>query len=434
MFAKQEKIIESSPRPVSIEGTEKILSQMKRGICKIYKCNGTGFFCKIPFKNKTFNTLITNYHVIDKEYISNNKIIKISLNDDKIEKDIELNNRKIFLTEKYDIAIIEIKDSDNINVDYLELDEKIFKDNSEFYYENNSIYVLHYPKMSKASASYGIIKKIMNFNVSHTCSTEPGSSGAPIINLLNNKVIGIHNKASIFNFNIGSLIKNSINEFIQNEDKSKSDKNIINIIKNEKIFNLIKNKISNKYIINEFNNKYKKEINLIYFSKYGGFESIFGHEFVKNNKNNIDIIINGTEYKLIDYYYELKKGENNIQIKIKNKITNLEYMFYNCTCLKNIEELKYLDTKDINNFSYMFCKCHILSDINALQNWDVSSAKNFEGMFSGCSSLSDISGLKHWNVSNVNNFNSMFKGFSSSLNLKSLLKWNISEAQYQSMK
>ena len=39
-----EKLIESSPKPITIQETETILSQMKNSICKIYKCNGTGFF------------------------------------------------------------------------------------------------------------------------------------------------------------------------------------------------------------------------------------------------------------------------------------------------------------------------------------------------------------------------------------------------------
>ena len=33
---------------------------------------------------------------------------------------------------------------------------------------------------------------------------------------------------------------------------------------------------------------------------------------------------------------------------IKNNLTNLKNMFYECKSLKNINELKYLDTKDIN--------------------------------------------------------------------------------------
>ena len=46
-------------------------------------------------------------------------------------------------------------------------------------------------------------------------------------------------------------------------------------------------------------------------------------------------------------------------------------MFFECKNLKNIDELKYLNTK----------------------YWNI-----FEGMFFGCSSLSDIKGLEKWNV------------------------------------
>ena len=41
-----------------------------------------------------------------------------------------------------------------------------------------------------------IINNIENYEISHYCSTEKGSSGSPIINLLNHKVIGIHKKCS----------------------------------------------------------------------------------------------------------------------------------------------------------------------------------------------------------------------------------------------
>jgi V8-like Glu-specific endopeptidase len=187
---------------------------MKNSICKIYKCNGTGFFCNIIFQNFEFKVLITNYHVIDKKYIEDNKMIKISLNDEKEKKDIELNQRKIYFNDKYDITIIEIKNSDNINVNYLELDEKIFEDNSELYYENKSIYILHYPNQDKSSVSYGITKKIENGEINHLCSTQPGSSGSPILDLNNNKVIGIH-KGSLKekNINLGTLLRKPLEQF-----------------------------------------------------------------------------------------------------------------------------------------------------------------------------------------------------------------------------
>ena len=93
-----------------------------------------------------------------------------------------------------------------------------------------------------------------------------------------------------------------------------------------------------------FQTKYKNIINLIYETKYQDIINILGQKFIKNNKYNIELVINGIK-KELDYKYKLKKGENKITIIIKNKIINLEDMFYECKTLKNIEELKYLDTK-----------------------------------------------------------------------------------------
>ena len=112
------------------------------------------------------------------------------------------------------MTIIEIKNSDNLNVNYLELEEKLFEDNSELYYENKSIYILHYPNQGKASVSYGITKKIENGEINHLCSTQPGSSGSPILDLNNNKVIGIH-KGSLKdkNINLGTLLRKPLEQF-----------------------------------------------------------------------------------------------------------------------------------------------------------------------------------------------------------------------------
>ena len=81
------------------------------------------------------------------------------------------------------------------------------------------------------------------------------------------------------------------------------------------------------------------------------------------------------EIELIEKY-KLKEDNNNIKIIIKNKFIDLKNMFYECKSLKNIDELKYLDTKEINNFSYMSYKCSSLTDIKPLQNWNVSN-KNY---------------------------------------------------------
>ena len=174
-----------------------------------------------------------------------------------------------------------------------------------------------------------------------------------------------------------------------------------------------------------FKDKYNKII-LIYEKKsdYNEANNIFGSKFVENNKDKIELIINGEKNELISEY-KLKEGENKLEIIIKNKITNLEYMFYNCISLKNIEGLKFLDTKEIKNFSYMFSGCESLSDIKGLENWNVSNGNNFSYMFIGCKSLSDIKGLENWNVSNVNNFSYMLRNCESLSEIKVLENWNV---------
>ena len=347
----KEKFLELYPRPSTIECTTKILSQMKNSICKIYKCNGTGFFCNIPYKNSTLKALITNYHVIDDIYISNNKIIKITLNDDKEEKDISLGNRKIYLNKEYDITIIEIKRSDDINANYLELDDKIFKYNSEFYYDRISIYALHYPNKDKASVSYGILKNINNYNINHTCCTLPGSTGSPIINLLNNKVIGIHKEASKYNFNIATFIKYPINEVISNENNNIGIQ-IENNANNDK--NDDDENDNGNILINEFEEVEKK---------------IF--EYLKE-RLNINII--GNEAKLI-----LQKKEiNNIDLNLLSKLrfNQLKSLNLSSNKISDIEPIKYFTNIENLNLSSNYIKdIKPIKYLNKLKLLDLTNNK-----------------------------------------------------------
>jgi len=219
---ENEKMIKNSPAPVDISGTKTILDQMMNCICKIKinATNGTGFFCKIPFGNSSMKVLMTNYHVLDEIYYNQNKELYLLLNDDKEVKIIQLGEkRETYFNEEYDIAMIELKENDNIN-NFLELDDNLFKEESQVYYKDISIYILHYPLGNKASVSYGLSTDIYDYEIKHICSTEHGSSGSPILNLSNNKVIGIHKQSSIkFNFNLGTNLKFPLNIFYQKNFK-----------------------------------------------------------------------------------------------------------------------------------------------------------------------------------------------------------------------
>ena len=281
----QEKIIKEESISISLEGTKNILFQMENCICKIYLKNykiGIGFLCKIPFRNNLLPVLITNNHILNN--IGNNEIIKLIINNEVKEIKLDKSRKKYISHDKnIDISILEIKPNKDKIYNYLEFDENdIFKKegNFELEYKRELIYIIHYPN-EKLSVSYGSINEIIdNKRFIHYFRIEEGSSCSPILSLKTFKVIGIHsNYSKNVKLNYGIIIK---------------------------------------YVINDFN-EYKNEINIIYKTDEEGEENIFGDKFVENNKNNIKLIINGDKNDLINRF-NLRKGENNIKIIIKNKI------------------------------------------------------------------------------------------------------------------
>ena len=123
----KEQNISTSPEPISLKITEKIIEQMKNNsICRINNHGkGTGFFVKIPYKSELLPVLITTSHAINIDDIQNNKIISLYLNNGKMTIKLD-NNRLRYSNEKLDITIIEIKENDhNLNIKYFELDDGI---------------------------------------------------------------------------------------------------------------------------------------------------------------------------------------------------------------------------------------------------------------------------------------------------------------------
>ena len=232
--------IELYPRPVTIEGTKEILHQMENNICKIHKISGakgTGFFVKISYNNDIIPVMITNHYILDEKDLKGNEEINISINDDSTIKTIKLNEkRRIYSNEEYDTTIIEIKPEKDDIKDFMELDDNIFKEKSKILYNKQSIYIIHYPKGEKAKVSYALMQNgDEEYNITHCCCTETGSSGSPIINLLNNKIIGIHKQGfSKLQKNYGTFLKYPINEYINKHLKNNTINNNDNLVnKNE---------------------------------------------------------------------------------------------------------------------------------------------------------------------------------------------------------
>ena len=236
----KERILKDSLRTISLPMQIEITKQMKKCVCKIHISgeSGTGFFAQIPYKESIIKVLITNNHVLNANDILDNKLITFSINNDI--RDIKIGKeRKKYTSEKYDTTIIEIKETDKLEnvIEYLEIDDINLKyirekdkqlSNEHFnnLYKDESLYILNYLGGKDIVISYGFFSKIEESKIYHKCSTDNGSSGAPILSLENNKVIGIHFGFSTIELkiNLGTLIAYPIIEFnFQNINTTKKN-------------------------------------------------------------------------------------------------------------------------------------------------------------------------------------------------------------------
>ena len=271
-------------------------------------------------------------------------------------------------------------------------------------YKNKQIYLFHYPKGLKMECSIGLIKNISinNYNIQHLCDSSAGSSGVPIINSLNFKVIGIHKGGAegAKNYNVGTLLKKPIEMFKEENYKNEKENNnkqenikenyenkekANNKIKlNEIIENKANNNLKNKEELNEIN---KDEIAIQY--KIENIVNsknirIFGDKFVENNKEICKIILNENEIELCSHLNinanQLNNGIFEIRLKGINKITNMSNMFkseFNDSIpLSSLSDISKLNTQNASNMSFMFYYCESLSSLPDISNWDTKNVTN----------------------------------------------------------
>ena len=358
MDGDNESILLGYPNIISYECIQKIIEQMEKSICKIKigHNQATGFFCKIPFPDKEnmLPILITNNHVIENEVLyKDNEIISIKIKEDDDFKKINLSKRLKYSNEEYDITMIEIKDSDEIK-NYLELDDKIIDNiiknkNKNSEYIDETVYVIQYPK-GKLGVSFGILEKIFEdkkYNFSHKCSTEGGSSGAPILNL-NNKIIGIHKQGTINNkFNKGTFLNYSIKEFIKMNYKSNNIQDIV--INNDK------NNISHK---KEKITNYNEILERFEYFDYFDENELLAAEFI--SKYNLNLNFKGENI----LFMSLNLRDEGFKDLCQIEFPNLKKLYLN---ENNISDIRPLEKAKFNKLEFLGLGDNIISDINILE-------------------------------------------------------------------
>ena len=146
-------------------------------------------------------------------------------------------------------------------------------------------------------------------------------------------------------------------------------------------------------------------------------------------ENNIELYFND---KKIKFDYKLKvnakreKKEINIRFKFKKNLTNMSYMFYNCSSLNSIDFSRF-NTDKVTNMSWMLYNCSSLNSID-LSSFNTDNVINMNHMFYNCSSLKSID-LSSFYTDNVINMRYMFNNCSSlkSIDLCSFNTYNVTD-------
>ena len=162
---------------------------------------------EIPIKLALF----TNNHILDRNCIETGKKIIIEHKNFEKLKILDITkDRRTFTNEELDYTCIEIFENDNIFKNN-ELEELFIIDQNSLEKDvshllNKDILILQYPEGNEFCFSVGIINYINNVNISHTASTNKGSSGSPLLKRNDYSIIGIH---------LGSKMKQANEELVE---------------------------------------------------------------------------------------------------------------------------------------------------------------------------------------------------------------------------
>ena len=112
----------------------------------------------------------------------------------------------------------------------------------------------------------------------------------------------------------------------------------------------------------------------------------------------------------------------NIDLNIDfSKVTDISFMFYGCTGLKEIDVSNW-DVSNVTNFDHF--AAHAKLKRKGIENWNTASAINMNAMFHNCAE--EELDLSKFDVSNVKYFCQMFENSPNLKRIKGLEKWDTS--------
>ena len=366
-----------------------------------------GFFCKVFYNNKKYKLLLTYYNknlnkndFIECHRIDFSNLISISPND----------QRNIYLNQKYNILIFEIKDYEEIDYFY-EYDCDNSEENSnsnDLNEKGNLLYLLSLNKKNEylhLHFAIGILNNFIDNEIDISFDYDKGFLGCPIINITNNKLIGIlsssdkgislkyilkeyflnNNNAFVIDISMNNFQQMNLMEIQQYQMEQLKHQNHMDEIKNK---NQIKIKVEVNFDFGEINKRIK------FFNKLDNID-----------KDDIEIYINDIKFEYQNWFIAGKKGIYNIKLIFKKNIKDCSQMFARCYDIIELD-LSCFNTKNVINMKEMFFECERLKTID-LSNFNTENVTNMESMFCECYELNHLD-VSSFNTKKVNTMYSMF--------------------------
>ena len=121
---------------------------------------------------------------------------------------------------------------------------------------------------------------------------------------------------------------------------------------------------------------------------------------------NCKIKIDGESIPFCYLYRFNKSGKHHIMYSFSINLTNINYMFFKCSSLTNID-LSNFNTQNVTDMSDMFNGCSSLVNLD-LSNFNLKKVKYMTNIFNLCISLKNVKfNLLNVgdNINKINNFN-----------------------------
>ena len=65
-----------------------------------------------------------------------------------------------------------------------------------------------------------------------------------------------------------------------------------------------------------------------------------------------------------------------------NNITNMSYIFYDCSSLKSLPDISNWNTNNVTDMSSLFDRCSLLKSLPDISTWNINNVVLIDGLFS----------------------------------------------------